>query len=53
MSPMIPVLENSQDLFRLYQIIVMLDQRDIPDRQARRLSYGWAWDCRAPFGRSQ
>jgi len=26
---MIPVLENSQDYFRLYQIIVRLDQRDI------------------------
>jgi len=46
MSPMIPVLENSQDFFRLCQIIVILDQRDIPERQVRRLSYGWAWDCR-------
>jgi len=25
MSSMVPVLENSQDFFRLYQIIVMLD----------------------------
>jgi len=34
---MIPVLENSQDFFRLYQIIVMLDQRDIPEEERRKM----------------
>ena len=34
---MIPVLENSQDFFRLYQIIVMLDQGDIPEEERRKM----------------
>jgi len=34
---MIPVLENSQDFFRLYQIIVMLEQGDIPEEERRKM----------------
>ena len=34
---MIPVLENSQDFFRLCQIIVILDQRDIPEEERRKM----------------
>jgi len=34
---MIPVLENSQDFFRLCQIIVILDQRDIPEKERRKM----------------